>query len=267
MLPSGYCGVQAVNDGRTSTRDRWEQRAIQSGKQLSGVLFRGFSEQANAAMHRWHEWVVSESFLPRLPKGARVLDLGCGYGRLSKTIRERRPDIDVVGQDVSLSYCKLFSDSVGDCVQGDGYRLPFATGVFDAVMAVTCLMYGPRESAPGQLTDIRRVLEPRRALLVLDPGYELQRLIAAVTFRRTQSPTGGRGFSMAEYPELVSKAGFRIQSMGGNPWLSAVLLVPGVARSNRMWVRNLLRGNVRRDCREAGFSRLALHRWICAVRQ
>jgi len=40
-----------------------------------------------------------------------VLDLGCGYGRLSKTIRERRPDIDVVGQDVSISYCKLFSDS------------------------------------------------------------------------------------------------------------------------------------------------------------
>lgn len=256
-----------MNDALASTRDQWEERATQSGSKLSGVLFRGFSEQSNAAMHRWHEWVVSESFLPRLREGARVLDLGCGYGRLSKTIRARRPDIAVVGQDVSISYCKLFRDGVGDCVQGDGYRLPFATGAFDAVMAVTCLMYGSRESTPGQLTEIRRVLQPHGMLLLLDPGSELQRLITAVGFRRRQSPTGGHGFSMAEYHELVSKAGFRIQSKGGNPWLSAALLVPGVARSNRALVRNLLERNVRKDCREAGFSRLALHRWICAVRQ
>lgn len=266
-LPSEYCVVQMVNDALSSTRHQWERRATQSGKQLSGVLFRGFSEQANAAMHRWHEWVVSESFLPRLTKDSRVLDLGCGYGRLSKTIRERRADIAVVGQDVSTSYCKLFQEGVGDCVQADAYRLPFASGAFDGVMAVTCLMYGPPASASGQIEDIRRVLRPNGALLLLDPGYELQRLIAAVSFRGKQSPTGGRGFSMAEYPALVSTGGFRIQAMGGNPWLSAALLVPGVARSNCPLVHRVLDSNARKDCREAGFSRIALHRWICAARQ
>jgi SAM-dependent methyltransferase len=256
-----------VNDGLASTRNQWEQRATQSGNQLSGVLFRGFSEQANASMHRWHEWVVSESFLPRLTNGARVLDLGCGYGRLSKTIRARRKDVDVVGQDVSLAYCKLFHDGVGDCVQADGCNLPFSTAAFDAVMAVTCLMYGPRASLLGQMEDIWRVLRLRGTLLVLDPGYELQRLIAAVTFRSTRSPTGGRGFSMAEYPALVSNSGFRIQAMGGNPCLSTALLVPGVARSNRPLVGSLLERSARKDCRESGFSRLALHRWIIASRE
>jgi SAM-dependent methyltransferase len=256
-----------VNDGLASTRNQWEQRAAQSGKHLSGVLFRGFSEQANASMHRWHEWVVSESFLPRLVNGARVLDLGCGYGRLSKTIRARRGDVDLVGQDVSFAYCKLFHDGVGGCVQADGCRLPFTTGAFDAVMAVTCLMYGPRASVPGQMEDIQRVLRPHGTLLLLDPGYELQRLIAAATFKGKRSPTGGRGFSMAEYPALVSNSGFRIRAMGGNPWLSTALLVPGVARSNRPLVGNLLEHNVRKDCRESGFSRLALHRWIIASRE
>lgn len=256
-----------MNDALASTRNQWEQRAMQSGNRLSGVLFRGFSEQANAAMHRWHEWVVSEAFLSRVANSARLLDLGCGYGRLSKTIRTRRPDIAILGQDVSLAYCKLFHDGVGDCVQADGCRLPFATDAFDAVMAVTCLMYGSRAAVHAQMADIRRVLRPHGTLLLLDPGYELQRLIAAANFKSTQSPTGGCGFSMAEYPALVSKGGFRIQAMGGNPWLSATLLVPGVARSNRPLIGHFLEGNARKDCREAGFSRLALHRRIIASRE
>lgn len=256
-----------MSDALADTRNQWEQRAARSGGQLSGVLFRGFSEQANAAMHRWHEWVVSESFLPSLSHGARLLDLGCGYGRLSKTIRARRTDIAIVGQDVSHVYCKLFRDGVGDCVQADGCRLPFATGAFDAVMAVTCLMYGTRVSITEQMEDIHRVLRPHSKLLLLDPGYELQRLIAAVRFKSGQSPTGGRGFSMAEYPALVSRHGFRIEAMGGNPWLSTALLVPGVARANRPLIGRLLEGNAKKDCREAGFSKFALHRWICATRQ
>lgn len=256
-----------MNDGLASTRNKWERRAAQSGSQLSGVLFRGLSEQANAAMHRWHEWVVSGSFLPRLTDGACVLDLGCGYGRLSKTIGERRPDIAILGQDVSFSYCKLFHEGVGDCVQADACRLPFQDGTFDAVMAVTCLMYGTRTSIPEQMKDIRRVLRPRGTLLLLDPGYELQLLIAAMSFKSVQSPTGGRGFSMAEYPALVSKSGFRIEAMGGNPWLSVALLVPGIARSNNPQSGRLLDGKARKDCREKGFSRLALHRWIIASRE
>lgn len=256
-----------MNDTPASTRGQWEQRAAQSGNRLSGVLFRGFSEQANAAMHRWHEWVVSQSFLPRLANAARVLDLGCGYGRLSKTVREHRADIDLIGQDVSPSYCKLFREDIGDCVQADGCRAPFASETFDAVMAITCLMYGTRASTPLQIEEIRRVLRPHGVLLLLDPGYELQRLIAAVSFGGRHSPTGGRGFSVDEYPEFVSKGGFRIEAMGGNPWLSAALLVPGVARSKHLLVRRLLNCNVRKDCRERGFSRVALHRWICAARQ
>ena len=256
-----------MNDGLASTRDQWEQRATQSGDQLSGVLFRGFSKQANAAMHRWHEWVVSRSFLPRLADGARVLDLGCGYGRLSRTIRSRRPDIVILGQDVSRSYCKLFREGVGDCVQADAGRLPFEDGTFDAVMAVTCLMYGTRASVPEQMKGIRRVLKPRGAVLLLDPGYELQRLIAAAVFKSMPSPTGGCGFSMAEYPALVSNGGFRIEARGGNPWLSAALLVPGVARSDHPLIGRLLDGNAEKDCRESGFSRLALHRWIIASRE
>src|SRR2546428_13958676 len=35
-----------------------------------------------------------------LPPGARVLDVGCGDGRLAKRVLERRPDLTLAGIDV-----------------------------------------------------------------------------------------------------------------------------------------------------------------------
>lgn len=255
-----------LDDSLASVREQWEQRATQSGDRPSGVLFHGLSTQANAAIHRWHEWVVAQVFLSRLREGATVLDLGCGYGRLSRTIHERRPDLHIVGQDMSHVYCRRFRDNVGACVQADAHRLPFVTGSFDAVMAVTCLMYGARASVPDLLVDVRRVLRSRGTLLLLDPGYELQKLIQVVRPRREQSPTGGAGFTVAEYPALLADCHFIVDARGGNPWTSGALLMPGVGRSHSPWSARLINRVAIRDCRVAGYSRFALHRWVLATR-
>lgn len=71
--------------------------------------------------------------LGMLPAAGRVLDLGCGTGRLTRRIAggER-----VVGVDASSSMLSHAQAAGASFVQADGFRLPFADSSFDAVVAL-----------------------------------------------------------------------------------------------------------------------------------
>lgn len=248
-------------------RTTWEQRAQESGTRLSGVLFRGLSEPANAAVHAWHTWIVQTVLAPLITDKGRVLDLGCGYGRISRVLTEARPDVRLTGQDVALGYCRLYQAEGNPCVCADAARLPYAASSFDAVLAVTCLMYTERTGVPGVLRGLRELIRPGGVLLLLDPGVELQRTVAKVRGNRSRSPTGGDGFAREEYVRLIQDSGFRIVARGGNPWLSTLLLLTqGGSKTTHGVAAGLLDRCLRRDCRASGYSRFALHRWIVAAK-
>ena len=248
-------------------RNQWERRAEENNTSLSGVLFRGLSEYANSLLHDWHAWIVRNVFLPRMPMHARVLDLGCGYGRLSSVIATERPDIELVGQDLALGYCRIFSQSVGSCVQASAESLPFVKHCFDGIMTVTCLMYPSREDIPRLLAGLCVALRPGGLLLAIDPGQELQHFVSQVRGRRASSPTGGLGFGLAEYRQLFDAADFGIVASGGNPAISMGLLVPGAAHVRRGMMRAVLHRLAQVDHRASGYSRLALHRWLLVERR
>lgn len=247
-------------------RHEWEARARASGDRLSGVLFRGLSDQANAAVHEWHAWVAHHVFLPGIPPGGRILDLGCGYGRLALVATTARPDLDIIGQDITLSYCRNFQRRFGKCIRADLSALPFAPASFDGVMAITCLMYAEPEQVAETLERLRGVIKPGGALLLLDPGVEVQRLVAAVRRGASVSATGGNGFEQGQYLSLIERAGFEPGACGGNPRLSAALMLPGMARSSGQLAGRALRWCASHDQRASGYARLALHRWVLAVR-
>lgn len=248
----------------SDVRKQWEKRAVKSNSLLSGVLFQGLSERANSVLHDWHAWVVREVFLPKLAVGARVLDLGCGYGRLSKIIAAERPDIQLVGQDLALAYCRMFAKAYGPCALADATKPPFVADAFDGIISITCLMYVPRTELAHTLETLRSILRLGGVFLSVDPGYELQHLIARMRRDKSHSATGGQGFSREEYRDLFEQSSFVVAAVGGNPCLSTALIVPGVAKSNADWVSATLARLGRRDCRTAGYSRFALHRWIMA---
>lgn len=248
------------------TRRSWEQRAQESNRDIKGVLFRGLSEQSNLHLHEWHAWIVLNVLLPRLPQRARLLDLGCGYGRLSDVVARARPDIEIVGQDIASGYCRIFTESHGRCVLASAMQPPFRDGCFDGILGVTCLMYAPRESVPNTLVSLNMLLRPRGVVLMLDPGSEMQKVAAVVRGRRAMSPTGGSGFGMIEYQRLLVSAGFTVAAAGGNPSLSSALLVPGIGRISERRMQAMLGWIANFDRREAGYSRFALHRWIFGVK-
>ena len=85
-------------------------------------------------VHTRRARVLSEQAAELLPRGVRVLDVGCGDGLLAALIREKRPDIEVTGIDV------LVRPSTHISVEPfDGTRIPYADRSVDVVMFVDVL--------------------------------------------------------------------------------------------------------------------------------
>jgi len=106
------------------------------------------------------------------PTGRRILDVGCGDGVLAVGLARR--GANVVGVDVSsdmLAAARSRALGEGQNVTFDEARaeaLPFATGAFDTVVAVTVLCFVADASAG--LTEMARVLRPGGLLVVGELG-------------------------------------------------------------------------------------------------
>ena len=92
--------------------------------------------------------------LDRLPLAGheRVLDLGCGTGRLTEKLARRLPEGDVVAADRSTSMLETASRWLGDraprvrLVQADGAALPFRRA-FDAIFSTATFHWIPDHAA------------------------------------------------------------------------------------------------------------------------
>jgi len=95
-------------------------------------------------------------------RGKRILDLGCGKGRFACRLAEA--GADVVGIDLSA---KMLEEAGGlDRVRCSARRLPFASGAFDAVIAIE--VFEHLESVDDALCEARRVLRVGGSLAIID---------------------------------------------------------------------------------------------------
>jgi SAM-dependent methyltransferase len=103
--------------------------------------------------------VLAEHLAALIPEHARVLDVGCGDGRLARLVSQRRPDLEVVGIDVLVR---------PDChipVAGfDGRTVPYADLSFDTAMLVDVLHH--TEDPVALLAESARVA--RRCVVIKD---------------------------------------------------------------------------------------------------
>jgi demethylmenaquinone methyltransferase / 2-methoxy-6-polyprenyl-1,4-benzoquinol methylase len=172
----------------------------------------------------WRRGVVGSLGLPR---GARVLDLACGTGDLTRLAL--RHGYQAVGSDLSAGM--LAANVTGaPLVEADGSRLPFADGTFDGVVCG----YALRNFTDLAVTlgECSRVLRP-----------------------------GGR-FSVLEVDAPTS----RLWRIGYDVWFTRAVPVLGAALSDKEAYRYLPQSvaylppapTLRRMLREAGFSAVGI---------
>src|SRR6195256_1146027 len=153
-----------------------------------------------------------------LPRGARVLEVGCGNGAATKLIMQHVGPAQLVGIDPS----SVFIDMARETFAGEP-RVSFALGdaaatgqadaSFDLVIAHT--VYSHLVDHEGALAEARRVLRPGGQLVIFDgdfatitvalfDGDPLQSAVGAVLRHMMHAP-----YIMRRLPPLVTAAGFR----------------------------------------------------------
>ena len=96
---------------------------------------------------------TQKKFLALLPKGAHILDLGCGSGRDSLCFIQQ--GFQVTAVDGSLELAKFASELIGqEVIVADFKDLELPPSSFDAIWASASLLHVHSEDLPGILTKV-----------------------------------------------------------------------------------------------------------------
>ncbi|MCI0402195.1 MAG: class I SAM-dependent methyltransferase [Acidobacteria bacterium] len=190
--------------------------------------WREYCEGHPVRRYRGQREVALALELLRLEKGQRLLEAGCGYGRLSPALLER--GVRWTGVELSPSmaaYCRRTLASSAVLVRGDNCELPFAEASFDRVLCSGVLMH--LEDERKALAELVRVLRPGGVLVatgnnLLHPLGPLMHLKAALRpgyLQRFHLP----GF----YQRELERLGCRVEMVRGDTLLGVGVRLGGLA--------------------------------------
>jgi ubiquinone/menaquinone biosynthesis C-methylase UbiE/uncharacterized membrane protein YphA (DoxX/SURF4 family) len=149
-------------------------RLLSTGKgPMDGWVARAYDRGVQAAFREILP-TLADDLLPRLEGVGRLLDVGCGPGRITVFVAESAPDVEVVGTDLAPTMIELArghaarSPAAGRLrfEVADVQRLPFADGSFDAVISTGSIKQWP--DAVAGLREIHRVLRPGGRALIAE---------------------------------------------------------------------------------------------------
>lgn len=136
----------------------------------------GHSRNATEFMAKRALQSHGQFFLPRLTRGCRVLDCGCGPGSITLGIAERIAPATVVGVDGGASQieCALAGAAAAglrntEFQVGDCYALPFPDASFDRVFSHALLEH--LTDPARAIAELWRVLRPGGIIGVCSPDW------------------------------------------------------------------------------------------------
>ena len=107
-----------------------------------------------------------DGFIDVVGRGGRVLDAGCGAGRIARHLSDR--GLDVVGTDLSPGMIRMAAVEDPDLpvAVASTHQLPFAGNVFDGVMLWYSTIHAPAAEQARLLGEAARVLRPGGHLVI-----------------------------------------------------------------------------------------------------
>ena len=105
--------------------------------------------------------------------GARILDVGCGFGGTIASLNERFDNLEMIGVNIDKRQLERASRTIQargnnqiQFVQADACQLPFPDNSFDIVLAVECIFHFP--SRERFFDEVHRVLRSQGSLTLSD---------------------------------------------------------------------------------------------------
>ena len=181
-----------------------------------------------AAGHDWllplydplQRWLLREEPVKRrlieqatVEPGQQILDIGCGTGTLTISIKRLHPQARVVGLDPdskALAIAQRKAQRAEVAIQFDrGFSdgLPYPSASFDRVFSSFMLHHLTREEKLATLHEVQRVLKPSGSLHVLDFGKPRGH-VGSVLARLLHRGQHLRDNIEGRIPTLMSDAGF-----------------------------------------------------------
>jgi 2-polyprenyl-3-methyl-5-hydroxy-6-metoxy-1,4-benzoquinol methylase len=224
-------GDRKLENLTEQNRIAWETRSKLLGTSLKSVLFKRLPDVVNEHLHNWHRNLIL-NIIENKHK-LRILDVGCGYGRLSVPIIEKFPGVDIAGIDISENFVRLYKATTHHSAFVETVEnIPAALGTFDYILCVTVLMYLEGENLKKATCNLLCHLKPEGKLIVIEPhesGVPFQTGFGVLLFARNHLHrdtfnTKGRSFRMNEIENLFDNAGGRVLSEYRLPITSLFIL-------------------------------------------
>jgi ubiquinone/menaquinone biosynthesis C-methylase UbiE len=170
------------------------------------------------------EMIIEEILadLKKLPKGARILDVGSGTGHLAKMCHDL--GFQVTGLEPAEKMIEKAQDGFPEItfVRGVSSKLPFDTHSFDYILCIEVLRYLDSAEITKTYAEFRRVLKPNGRLFATHvnrfasdfywPYHHLSSLVKRV---RNQARNHCHFTSSAKEVEALKTAGFEDASALG----------------------------------------------------
>jgi SAM-dependent methyltransferase len=137
--------------------------------------------------------------------GLRVLDVGCGPGRVAAILRDT--GVTDFGLDTAAGLLReAHSHASGQYVQADARALPIADARFDRVLSLNALYHV--SDWQQALRELRRVVRPGGRVVLSTNGPEAMRRVydvhreAALELGYTPLPFTGSSFNLGHLPQV-----------------------------------------------------------------
>jgi len=142
-------------------KDNFAQYLLKKNKENYDLIAEDFSSTRSSL------WPELQQFSSWVEEGDRILDIGCGNGRLLNLFSDK--DVSYIGLDSSSRLVKLAQqDHPGrEFIVGDFLEVTFPSDTFDKAFAIAFLHHIPSEVMRlNILAEARRILKPEGILFL-----------------------------------------------------------------------------------------------------
>lgn len=140
-------------------------------------------------------------------KPQKILDIGCGFGRILKAVKNKFPDSDVYGVDISKDITEKLPKEIKG-FEGSLLKLPFDDSVFDFVTTTEALEHSV--DIENAVKEMIRVTKPGGHILVIDKNIKCWGMF--------ETPEWEQWFDIDRLTKMFVEEGFQVSITKNIPY-------------------------------------------------